>query len=141
MKGHRPSKSAVLHRLHGTARRDRQPGGAPEASGRPRPPRYLQGRALELWYEVLPGLHWLRSADSHCLAAWCSLQTEFEKNPGSTIASRFAQLRLLGAELGMTPRSRRHLAVSPPSSPLNDDEGDGESLVDYLRRHPGSVTD
>ena len=80
----------------------------PAADGRPIKPPKLGERADALWDRV-SALPWLTEADSYKLHVWCELQAEFEHAPSMMIASRIAQLRAVGSELGFDPGSRARL--------------------------------
>jgi phage terminase small subunit len=75
-------------------------------AAKPTKPPKLRGRALELWDQVVTNAPWLTLADSFKLHVWCELQAEFERAPRKMVASRLAQLRASGSELGLDPASR-----------------------------------
>ena len=80
-------------------------------------PKFLAGRAAEIWAENLPRLHWLTKTDAPLFATWCQLFAEFEADPPAMQTARLAQLRLLSGDLGLTGSGRASLGVSttPPS--------------------------
>lgn len=65
-----------------------------------------------LWDRYIGRCHWLTWADSPKALMWCHLQAEYEKKPTEMIASRIAQLRALGSELGLDVSSRDRMGVS-----------------------------
>jgi len=71
----------------------------------------VKGSAAKLWAEYEPLLHWLSRADSETFAAWCSLTAEFAKDPERMQSARISQMRVLAAELGMTPSARTRLGA------------------------------
>ena len=83
-----------------------------------RPP-FVRGRAAKIWAEVLPALPWLHRLDRHCLAMWCVLQAEFERDPAAMMAARISLLRLLAGGLGLTAAGRARLGftVVAPAEP------------------------
>lgn len=91
------------------------------ADGRPAKPPRLSRRAAQLWDEV-GDLPWLKAADGYKLHLWCALQAEFERSPSKMIASRIAQLRAVGSELGLDPAARVRLGdlVPPREEPQSD---------------------
>jgi hypothetical protein len=106
-------KSRRLHLLEGTLNSTRHAdrGDAPQPTGRPTKPQFLAGRAEELWDQFFESGYWLTEVDGPALAAWCHLTVETERSFQDMPASRIAQWRLLGAELGLLPASRDRLAV------------------------------
>ena len=76
-------------------------------------PATLKGRALVLWDSFIARAHWLTWADGPKALLWCHLHAEFEKSPMSMVASRIAQLRAVGSELGFDPASRAGLGAPP----------------------------
>ena len=85
-------------------------------------PKFLKGRAAEVWGENLPRLHWLTTTDGPIYATWCALQSEFESDPAGMQTARLAQMRLLAGDLGLTGSGRATLGVSttPPSAEPED---------------------
>ncbi len=73
------------------------------------PPRKLLKREQELWERYIRPAHWLTVFDEPRAFAWVKLQHEFERKPGDMVASRIAQLRALGSELGLDPTSRARM--------------------------------
>src|SRR6266404_4159380 len=62
--------------------------------------------AGKLWDQYIARCHWLSWADGPKAMMWCHLQAEYQKAPTKMIASRIAQLRALGSELGLDVSSR-----------------------------------
>jgi hypothetical protein len=115
MKGGKPL-SRGLRLVSGNAGKRPLPAAETEvvARGRPRKPTKLQGRAAELWDEVLARTDWLAEADSYLLHIWVQLMAEFERAPDKMVAARLTQLRLAGASLGLDPTTRPRLVSTPP---------------------------
>ena len=92
-------------------------------------PKFLAGRAAQVWSENLPRLHWLTKLDAPIYATWCQLMSEFESDPGEMQTARLAQMRLLAGDLGLTGSGRASLGVStiPPG------EEDEDPAAKYLR--------
>lgn len=119
VRGAKP-KSTHLHLVDGTHRKDRhERAGEPKPEGAVERPKSLRGRASSLWDQFIARATWLTWADSPKAAMWCHLQAEFEKSPTGMVASRIAQLRALGSELGLDPSSRARMGVigSKPADP------------------------
>src|SRR5262249_850991 len=91
-----------------------------------RPPR-LRGPALRLWKRFIARAWWLTWADSPKAFMWCHLQAEYEKAPAKMIASRIAQLRAAGSELGFDQASRARMAVPTPAAA-------DDPIAKYFRR-------
>jgi len=75
-----------------------------------RPPR-LRGTAAALWDGFIVKCHWLTWADGPKARMWCHLQAEFDRAPTKMIASRIAQLRALGSELGFDQAARSRMSI------------------------------
>lgn len=104
-RGRKPT-ATVIKLVTGNPGRRPLPKHEPKAEGRPIKPAIMSETARRLWDRV-SGYLWLSEPDSWLLHVWCELQGEFEEAPGLMIASRIAQLRALGAELGLAgPASR-----------------------------------
>jgi hypothetical protein len=111
VRGAKP-KPTRLHLVDGTYRPDRHPEAEPQPDGPIRKPAKLRGRAGELWDEFIARAHWLTWADGPKALSWCHLQAEFERSPTKMVASRIAQLRGLGSELGFDPTSRARMGTT-----------------------------
>ena len=85
-------------------------------------PKFLTGRAADVWAETLPRLHWLTTTDAPIFATWCQLMSEFEADPAEMQTARLAQMRLLASDLGLTGSGRATLGVSttPPGAEPED---------------------
>jgi len=86
----------------------------PAMSGEPHdnglePPVKLAKRQKQLWQTYIRPASWLTQFDVPRAFMWVELHSEFEKAPSQMIASRIAQLRALGSELGLDPSSRSRL--------------------------------
>lgn len=118
-----------LKQLKGVTRGDRMNPGEITAPGGAKRPRFLSGRARKLWEEYAPKLTkagTLNELNGHALAMWCSLTAEFEKDPKAMPASRYAQIRALGAPFGLTGGSAQKL------------DGDtGDPTDEYFKTGPG----
>lgn len=148
MVGRRPKPRAAKV-LHGTFRKDRAAGTEPQPAGKPKCPRWLAGTARTAWRRLVPDLvriGLLTAADADVMAAFCQARADFETaarqlvKEGHTFEDRFgqprphpavgiqakavAQLRQLGAELGLTPSGRVRLAVPEP------EDDDPEDVLD-----------
>ena len=108
MKGRKP-KPTHLKVITGNPGRRPLNENAPQPTGRPIKPAFVRGRAAKIWAEYVERAFWLTEAESHILAAWCSLTAELEKDIDRMTASRISQWRTLAAELGLTPSSRVRL--------------------------------
>ena len=133
------TKSAELHKLKGSYRKDRH-----DARQAPMPairhalelfdkPDFLKGRAAELWDEMLPEMRWLFKIDRAVFSMWCALQAEFEDGPGGMTAARLTQLRLVAESLGLTRNSRALIGVPDPDGPSSP-----EGLDHYFDDGPGA---
>jgi len=76
------------------------------------PPRKLYKREGELWDSYIRTAPWLTSHDGPRAFMWVKLHAEFERKPADMVASRIAQLRSLGSELGLDPASRARIGSS-----------------------------
>jgi hypothetical protein len=68
-------------------------------------PKALPAAVSRIWDMTIARAHWLEWPDSDKAAVWCFLQAEFYAAKGKMLSSRIAQLRVLGAELGLDPTS------------------------------------
>lgn len=109
-----PRKPTHLHAVDGTYRSDRHGDreNEPQPEGKPVKPKFLKGRASEIWDEYAAVCYWLTAADSHSFATWCSLAAELERGVKKMVASRISQMRALGSELGTSgPGTRSRINV------------------------------
>ena len=74
-----------------------------------RPYHLKKGRPTGLWNEVVKMAWWLGDVDRYKLGLWCELQAEAEEGVSNMVASRIAQLRALGSELGFDPSARTRM--------------------------------
>jgi hypothetical protein len=88
---------------------------SPVAGGPAEKPKRLKGPAGKHWDTYIARCHWLTWADGPKATMWCHLMAEYEKNPTGMIASRIAQLRALGSELGFDVASRDRMGVTIPT--------------------------
>jgi phage terminase small subunit len=117
-RGARP-KPTILKLVQGNPGHRRIPRGEPMPSGKPVPPNWLNGRAVELWDEVSSLAFWLTEADSYKLAAWCDRQADFERSRKTWTAADRREHRSAGSELGLDPTSRARMGntADAPSAP------------------------
>jgi hypothetical protein len=100
----------------------------PILGGPPEKPKKLKGAAGKLWDSFIARSHWLTWADGPKASMWCHLQAEYDDDPSGMIASRIAQLRALGSELGFDMSSRDRMGVTIPSgNPQQAKTSDGET--------------
>jgi|SRR5580658_8885276 hypothetical protein len=85
----------------------------PQPEGAVERPAKLSKKVGAIWDRWISRCDWLTWADSPKALMWCHLQAEFERSPTKMIASRLAQLRALGCELGLDPVSRRRMGGKP----------------------------
>jgi hypothetical protein len=110
VRGRKPT-ATIIKLATGNPGRRALPQREPPATGVPIKPPKIGKRAGLLWDEVAD-FPWLAAADGYKLHVWCELQAEFERGPSKMIASRIAQLRAVGSELGFDPGSRARLGMA-----------------------------
>lgn len=113
MKGRKPTATVLRLVTGNPGKRPLPPGDPLPAGSIQRPPR-LRGNAAKLWDTFIAKCFWLTWADGPKAAMWCHLQAEFDRQPTRMIASRIAQLRALGSELGFDQASRTRLGIKAP---------------------------
>lgn len=111
MKGRKPTPT-VLRLITGNPGRRPLPPADPLPAGSVERPPKLNRAAGELWDGVIARCYWLTWADSTKAEMWCFLMAEYRKSPVKMIASRIAQLRALGSELGLDQAARTRLGLS-----------------------------
>lgn len=74
-------------------------------------PAKLRGAAAKLWDIYISQAYWLTWADVPKAFIWCCLQAEYEHAPKEMIASRIAQLRAVGSEIGFDAAARTRMGV------------------------------
>lgn len=114
----RKTKPASLKLITGNPGKRKLPEGA-EVSVREEPlepPAKLDVDQKRLWERFINRAWWLEDHDSPKAYMWVALEAEFEKCPADMTASRIAQLRALGSELGFDPSSRSRMPGKYPSS-------------------------
>ncbi|HEX2430729.1 MAG TPA: hypothetical protein VHK03_08205 [Aestuariivirgaceae bacterium] len=99
----------------------------------------LTGQAQRLWQQFIAPAYWLTIADSPKAVMWCFLQAEFEAAPAKMIASRIAQVRALGSELGLDPSSRARLGASVPDADVPQREPGKPTLKEFLASRPSDL--
>jgi hypothetical protein len=80
-------------------------------------PTKLRGAAAKLWNDYISRAWWLTWADGPKARMWCHLQAEYDRAPAKMIASRIAQLRAVGAELGFDQAARARMGI--PRNPAD----------------------
>lgn len=119
MKGRKPTPT-VLRLITGNAGKRPMPPADPLAAGSIERPSKMPKRVAELWDAFITRAWWLTWADGPKALMWCHLQTEYLKSPTKMIASRIAQLRALGAELGFDQAARVRLRLPAAEKPKLD---------------------
>jgi hypothetical protein len=89
----------------------RLPPADPLPAGSIERPQRLNKAAACLWDRFIARAYWLTWADGPKALMWVCLQAEYQKAPSRMIASRIAQLRALGAELGFDQAARVRLGL------------------------------
>jgi hypothetical protein len=112
IRGRKPTPPAL--RLINGGKGRPPPEDDPLPSGSLERPTKLRGAAGKLWDDFIAKCFWLTWADSPKAAMWCHLQAEFDSSPKKMIASRIAQLRTLGSELGFDQASRTRMGIKNP---------------------------
>jgi hypothetical protein len=80
----------------------RRPKLTPSGGDAPVAPRWLSGRALEIWDWMLPQLPWLTAPDVFAFSDWCASEAERESGGRSEWPStRRVEHRRAGLELGI----------------------------------------
>lgn len=120
MRGRKP-KPPQLRLVEGNRGHRPIPDAGPQPTGPLVKPAKIRGRASQLWDEVAALAPWLTQLDGYKLHVFCQLHAEFEQAPRKMIAARIAQLRTIGAELGLDPatRTRMGAAGSKPKDPAD----------------------
>jgi hypothetical protein len=111
IRGRKPT-STVVKLAMGNPGKRKLPRGEPVPVGTPERPEKLSGSPALLWDAFIARAYWLTWADDPKALMWCHLQAEFEQSTKGMIASRIAQLRALGSELGLDPASRARFDLS-----------------------------
>jgi hypothetical protein len=111
IRGRKPT-STVVKLAMGNPGKRKLPEREPAPVGPIERPAKLHGRPGALWDRFIERAYWLTWADGPKALMWCHLQAEFEQSPKNMVASRIAQLRALGSELGLDPASRARLDMS-----------------------------
>ena len=120
MRGRKPKPPEVKEVLGNPGHRPIPPSTPPPAEagdGIIERPKFLKGKAAKVWDFYVPRMPWLKSVDAHCMAAWCVLVAEFEKDAGKMTASRITQMRTFGSLLGLDPSTRGRLSASSFEKP------------------------
>lgn len=95
-------------------------------------PKKLKGPAAKHWDFYIARCHWLTWADGPKAMMWCHLMAEYEEGPAKMIASRIAQLRALGSELGFDVGSRDRMGVTIPTGRQLQEKTPDESKKDQV---------
>lgn len=75
------------------------------------PPKRLTKAQQALWDRFINTAWWLTDHDVPKAYVWVCLQAEYLKSPAKMIASRIAQLRVIGTELGLDPSARSRMGA------------------------------
>ncbi len=108
--------------LAGTFRKDRDSGALPAVYALPDCPKYIDGRALEIWNHLIlilgpTGRNVLTEGDALSLSVLAQSHALYEEKP---TAQREASLRAMWALFGLTPADRQRIApVSAPGDAAN----------------------
>lgn len=106
----RPRKSAAQAKRDGTYNATRQKNHSPKLRPhRPICPDWLTGTAKRIFEETVGYLdkaQILSLADANLVAHYAQLEARFQSAPDELSAALHGQLRLLRAEVGMTPQGR-----------------------------------
>jgi hypothetical protein len=86
------------------------------------PPKRLNKAQQRYWDRWINTAWWLDEHDVPKAFMWVCLSAEYEKSPADMVASRIANLRALGSELGLDPASRTRMAGSGGSKADPSDE-------------------
>jgi hypothetical protein len=130
IRGRKPNPTLRL--ITGSHIKDRPPPKAPVTEpiqgGPVEKPAGLRANSVagKLWTQFIARCHWLSWADSPKAAMWCYLQAEYNRGPDKMIASRIAQLRALGSELGLDYGSRERMGVTIPTGRQPEEKPGGE---------------
>lgn len=108
--GRRPTPT-ILRVITGNPGAHPIPEDEPQPDGPVERPAKMKKTVAALWDKFIARAFWLTWADSPKALMWCHLQAEYEKSPTKMIASRIAQLRALGSELGLDPTARRRMGA------------------------------
>src|SRR6267154_1897203 len=109
IRGRKPTPT-VLRLITGRHLTDRPlPKNEPRPGGAPERPAKMSKVAGEMWERFIARAYWLTWADTRKARLWCVLEAEAQKSVAKMTASRIAQLRALGSELGFDPASRARL--------------------------------
>lgn len=119
IRGAKP-KSAALRIVEGNRGKRPIPGAessdepaAPAAREEPlEPPKKLTKVQQALWERFIDSAWWLTDHDVPKAFMWVCLQAEYNRSPAKMIASRIAQLRVVGTELGLDPSARARMGTA-----------------------------
>jgi hypothetical protein len=81
--------------------------------GQPVMPRWVEGRAVELWADLVRMCFWLREPDSYKMALWADLTAKIEDQTyrDKLSMSELGKWMNLGSELGLDPISRARMGM------------------------------
>lgn len=117
----KPIASKAIRSTNRSGTASATPTAAPSVA--PPRPRWLEGRAAQIWRKLAPELALagtLTPKDTHSFAAWCMLAARIEK--GEFTAAVLSQFRLMSNDFGLSPSGKgRELGPVPPkqSSPTS----------------------
>jgi len=121
-------KPTSLHVVQGTYQPCRHDGNADTETkvGEPEKPDWLSDEASREWDKtmaVLSQAGYMAQTDSVALATYCELVSEFAACPSDFPAGKLSQLRLLMADLGLTPSARTKMPIPQKGESSNPFEG------------------
>src|SRR6185437_1847128 len=119
IRGRKPTPR-VVRLLTGNAGKRPLPPPDPLEPGSIERPGGLNGAPGLLWDRFIARAWWLTWADGPKASMWCHLQAEFESAPLNMLASRMAQLRALGSEIGFDQATRTRMGIAAPASKRNE---------------------
>lgn len=116
----KPRKSEAQARKDGTYNATKQKGRSTKlAPAKPVAPSWLKADAKKVFNETvnfLESANILSLADASLVAHYAVLEAKFRRDPESFSATLHGQLRLLRAEVGMTPQGRLKIDTDGPAA-------------------------
>lgn len=90
----------------------------PELFGPISKPGFLKGEALKAWKRYVEPCYWLDASSEPSAILFCELWQEFRDSPRGFAANKYAQMRHLMQELGLTDERNRG---DPAKAPGKDE--------------------
>lgn len=120
----RRRKPTALRILQGNPGKRPLPESEPTPTGKAVMPNWMTDypKAVAVWEEMAPiteGMGLLTDADVPAFARYCTLQSEFRKDPDKFPASRMLRLDSLESRFGLDPSARAKLGSSGKKRPSN----------------------